>query len=103
MPDDGNHCLIVGENVSNARERREIRDMAISAFHEYSESLKSRGETEKTTNPDTWPKHIHVEFRQVITLVEVMRVLGMTVYLFGGTETDIEGMHNMYCGRCRKK
>jgi len=93
----------VGENVSNARERREIRDMAISAFHEYAESLKSRGETVKTTNPDNWPQHVHVEFRQVITLVEVMRVLGVTVYLFGGTEYDLEGMHARYCGRCRKE
>lgn len=89
--------------MSNARERREIRDMAISAFHEYVEELKSRGETVKDTVPDTWSQYTHMRFRQMTTLVEVMRVLGMWVSLFGGTETDLEGMHEMYCGRCRKE
>lgn len=75
--------------------------MAISAFHDYAEALKERGETGRDTDPRTWPSHVHVVFRQLTTLVEVMRVLGMNVYLFGNTEHDIEGIHAQYCGRCR--
>lgn len=87
--------------MSNARERETIRNMAISAFHDYAEALKERGETGRNTDPRTWPSHVHVVFRQLTTLVEVMRVLGMNVYLFGNTEHDIEGLHDRYCGRCR--
>lgn len=92
----------LGADVSNARERNTIRSMAISAFHDYAEALKERGETGRDTDPRTWPSHVHVVFRQLTTLVEVMRVLGMNVYLFGGTEHDIEGLHDRYCGRCRE-
>ena len=92
----------LGDNVSNARERKIIREMAISAFHEYTEALRERGETGRNTDPRTWPSHLHVVFRQLSTLVEVMRVLGMNVYLFGGTEHDIEGLHDRYCVRCRE-
>lgn len=88
--------------MSNARERKIIREMAISAFHDYAEALKERGETGRNTDPRTWPSHLHVAFRQLTTLVEVMRVLGMNVYLFGNTEHDIEGLHDRYCVRCRE-
>ena len=88
--------------MSNARERNAIRSMAISAFHDYAEALKERGETGRNTDPRTWPSHVHVVFRQLSTLVEVMRVLGMNVYLFGGTEQDVEGLHDRYCVRCRE-
>lgn len=88
--------------MSNARERNAIRNMAISAFHDYAEALKERGETDRNTDPRTWPSHLHVVFRQLTTLVEVMRVLGMNVYLFGTSEQDIEGLHDRYCVRCRE-
>lgn len=88
--------------MSNARERNTIRNMAISAFHDYAEALRERGETDRNTDPRTWPSHLHVVFRQLTTLVEVMRVLGMQIYVFGGTEHDIEGLHDRYCVRCRE-
>lgn len=91
----------LGVNVSNARERNAIREMAISAFHNYAEALRERGETVRDTDPSTWPNFLHVEFRQLTTLTKVMRVLGMPDGLFGGTEHDIEGLHARYCERCR--
>lgn len=87
--------------MSNARERRIIREMAISAYHRCEEALRERGETLRDSDPSTWPDFLHVEFRQLTTLTEVMRVLGMPDGMYGGTEHDVEGLHDRYCERCR--